>query len=152
MTKVKDEVRPDNSSRRGAQPSPGIGDDGDSSLGKVARDVLEDAIALMRAEARVLRAELRQGVVTAKRGLALIAVGAALGLGAVVMALVTVMAILSALGLPGWIAALLTTVAAIAGAARLAQEGMRELRRNIALSTTTEQLEQDRAMVQEKFR
>lgn len=124
----------------------------DEPIGTLVREAIGHAKALAGAEWRLFRAELREGAEGAKRGGAMLALSAVLGLGAGLMALLTLAALLAAIGLPVWLAALLTTVLAGAGAALLGRAGVRELTRHPVPERTMEQLQRDRAMVQERMR
>ena len=68
-----------------------------------------EAVALTRAEMRVARAELADGVATVSRVLAMLAAALMLALASCVLLLIALTALLAALGLPIWFAALTAT-------------------------------------------
>ncbi|WP_167767254.1 phage holin family protein [Jannaschia formosa] len=124
----------------------------DEPLSDLIRDVAQQAGSLVRAELRVLRAEMGTGLRRAKHGAVLLAVAAALGLGAAFMALLAIAALFAALGLAFWFAALLTTLLAGIAAALLARAGLDAMSSGPVPEHTLDQLRKDRMMVGETLR
>jgi uncharacterized membrane protein YqjE len=96
------------------RPEPRPGDSGGRAVGALVRELVDEASALVRAEAELARTEIRENVAEAKRGVASLAGGAAVVLVGF-MALVAAVILLLALALPAWLSALIVGVI-VAGA------------------------------------
>ena len=134
-----------------ARPAPAT--EAEPSLAELTKLALDQLRAMLRGEVRLARREAGRKLKEAGIGLAMLAGALVLGLAVVVMALVTLMAILAALGVPVWLSALLATLIGAAGAAALVWLGLKRLDADHLLpQRTLRQLQRDRTAVQEQMR
>ena len=99
----------------------------DRSIGAVLTDVVADVQQIVRAEARLARAEFREELVKARRGTAFLVVGGLIGtlaVGVVLLAAIYALAMIW----PPWAAALTVAVVSLAVGGALAASGLRQLK------------------------
>lgn len=97
-------------------------------LGDLVRELVQDGQALFRDELRIARAELRVEAQRAKKGVAALGAGAAVGWAALLLLGMTLV-LVGATFMPAWLAALVVTVVYGAAAAALLGHGKKELAR-----------------------
>jgi len=98
----------------------------DRSIGAVLTDVVADVQQIVRAEARLARAEFREELVKAKRGVTFLVAGGVLGALAVGVLLLAAVYALATIW-PPWAAALTVAVVSLAVGGAIVATGLRQL-------------------------
>jgi hypothetical protein len=115
----------------------------DRSLGELFSDLSQQTADLIRQEMRLAKAEVGEKLSGAARQAAMIGVGAAFGLVAVMAAAAAIALLLIELGVAPWLSAVITAALMALTAYLLAQSGLSALRsRNIAPVETMHSLKE----------
>jgi hypothetical protein len=115
----------------------------DRSIGELFSDLSQQTADLFRQEMRLAKAELSEKLSGAARQAAMIGVGAAFGLAAVMAAAAAIALLLIELGVAPWLSAVITSASMALIAYLLAQSGLSALRsRNIAPVETMQSLKE----------
>jgi hypothetical protein len=117
----------------------------DRPLSELVNDLMQEMSALVRQEVELARTEVMQKAVQAGQYVALLAVGGALGYGALLALIAAVIMLLREAGLPSWLSALLVGLGAASAGAFLAWKGIDGLRReDLAPRQTIETLKESK--------
>jgi hypothetical protein len=125
----------------------------DRSLGDLFADLVRDLGELVRQEAQLAKAELRQNASQAGRAIAALVVGGAIVYAGVLALLAAAILGLGQAGLPWWLAALVVGVVVIVIGAIVTARARAALQMTaLAPQQTIETLKEDRAWVNEQIR
>jgi hypothetical protein len=125
----------------------------DRSLGDLFADLVRELGELVRQEAQLAKAELRQNASQAGRAIAALVVGGAIVYAGVLALLAAAILGLGQAGLPWWLAALVVGVVVVVIGAIVTTRGRAALQTTaLAPQQTIETLKEDRAWVNEQIR
>ena len=114
----------------------------DRSVSKVFSDIIGNAQEIIRAEVLLVKTELREEVVAAKRRIAFVASGILAGIFAVLFTLIGAFHALTSV-LPEWSSALIVAVAMAAAAAILLNAGKKDVAHVPATHIPVESIQED---------
>jgi Putative Actinobacterial Holin-X, holin superfamily III len=125
----------------------------DRSLGDLFADLARELGELVRQEAQLAKAELRQNATQASRAIAALVVGGAIVYAGVLALLAAAILGLGQAGLPWWLAALVVGVVVVVLGALVTARARAALQTTaLAPQQTIETLKEDRAWVNEQIR